>query len=100
MTRSDQQNKSIHVYCEELANKFNEAGLDARKVLKPDVHIPWNKEMVKRLIWKPVQDAMFDKYSTTKLSRTEVSEVYEVLNRHTAERFGISVPFPTKEEKL
>lgn len=98
MTRSDQQNKSLHKYCEMLANAFNEAGLDMRKVLKPGVHIPWNKNSVKQHIWKPVQEAMLEKHSTTRLSRDEVSKVYEVLNRHTAEKFGIHVQFPSREQ--
>lgn len=97
MNRTDQQNKAIHKYCDELAKAFNEAGLDMRKVLKPAIFIPWNKTSVKQHIWRPVQEAMVNKRSTTQLDTPEVSEVYEVLNRHLSQEFGLHIPFPSRE---
>lgn len=93
------QNNAIHKYCDELSKALNEAGLDMRKVLKPGVSIPWSRDLVKKHLWKPIQDAMYEKRSTTQLNRVEVSEVYEVLNRHTAEKLGLSVPFPSRDEQ-
>lgn len=98
MNRTLSQNAALHKYCQDVANELNEAGLDMRKVLKPGISIPWNQNSVKRHLWRPIQEAMFDKLSTTKLETKEVSEVYEVLNRHMAEKFGISVEFPSKGE--
>lgn len=98
MNRTLSQNAALHKYCQDVANELNEAGLDMRKVLKPGISIPWSKNSVKRHLWRPIQEAMFDKLSTTKLESKEVSEVYEVLNRHMAEKFGISVEFPSKGE--
>ena len=62
--------------------------------------IPWSSESVKTFLWKPIQDAMFNKDSTTELDRKEVSEVYEVLNRHLGEKFGVTVGFPSIEDEL
>ena len=70
-----------------------------RKVLKPEVEIPWTKENVHKFMWKPVQELLFDINSTTELETKQVSEVYETLNRHTAKR-GVSIPFPSKEEEM
>ncbi|MBT7929836.1 hypothetical protein HN682_07985 [Candidatus Peregrinibacteria bacterium] len=91
------QNKAFHLYFKMLADELNSAGLDAKRVLKPEIDIPWTPDMIKRHLWKAVQDAMFEKDSTTKLTTKEVGEVYEVLNRHLGEKFSIHVPFPSEE---
>lgn len=96
-TRTNQQNKSIHVFCELLAAELNSAGLDMREVLKPTVDIPWTKQTVKDYIWKPIQQAYLKKDSSTTLTTKEVSEVYDIINRHLGEKFGVSVPFPSDE---
>lgn len=98
--RTLQQNKAIHKYFELLADELNNAGLSMTKVLKPGVEIDWSPSMVKKYLWKPVQDTMLDKESTTKLNTKEVSKIYETLNRLTAQKFGISVVFPSNEEPM
>lgn len=94
--RTLQQNKAIHKYCTMLADTLNEAGLDMRKTLKPGVDIPWTATSAKEHLWRPIQDLMLDKESTTELDTKQVDEVYRVLNRHLSEKFGISVPFPSR----
>ena len=96
--RTLKQNSSIHVYCRELAKALNEAGLDMRKVLKPEVDIPWTEETAKENLWKPIQEALLNIDSTKDLTTEQVSKVYDTLNRHLADKFGVSVPFPQKEE--
>lgn len=96
--RTLKQNSSLHLYCELLAEELNMAGLDMREVLKPSVDINWTSESVKEYLWRPIQKAMYQKQSTTELETAEVSRVYEVLNRHLGEKFGIHTPFPSIEE--
>lgn len=96
--RTLKQNKSLHKYCEMLAEALNDAGYDMRKTLKHDFEIPWNKERVKEFLWKPIQEAMTDKESTTELDTVEPSAIHAVLSRHLGERFGLYVPWPSKEE--
>ena len=91
-TLTDRQRRSLHLWLTRLADQLNLAGLDQRKVLKPSVSIPWTQEAAKEQLWRPIQQAMFEKRSTTELSKTEVGKVEEVLARHLAERFGIEVP--------
>ena len=83
-----------------LADELNAAGLEMRKVLKPEVEIIWTTESVKEYLFRPIMLAMYDIISTTDLDTKQVSKVYEVLNRHTANRFGISLPFPSEEDQL
>ena len=95
--RTYRQNRSLHLFFTELANALNEAGLDMRKTLKPDVEIPWNSQSVKEHLWRPIQQAMTGKKSTTEMNTVDPSEIYEVLNRHLGEKFCLHVPWPHDE---
>jgi len=95
--RTIKQNKSLHKYCELLAESLNEAGLDMKKVLKPGIDIPWTKESVKKHLWKPIQEVMLDKESTTEMDTKEPSEIYQVLDRHISEKFGVHIPWPNRD---
>lgn len=98
--RTDQQRKSIELYCRMLADALNDVGLDQRAVLarmRDGVELPWAQQRVKDTLWREVQIALTGKESSTKLTRSEVSQVYEVLNRWTAGTLGVSVPFPDRE---
>lgn len=92
------QNRAMHKFFEMLSEDLTLAGLDMKRTLKPGVDIPWTPSMVKEYLWKPIQDAMLEKESTTELSTKEVNTVYETLIRHLGEKFGITTEFP-KEEK-
>ncbi len=96
--RTTTQNSAMHRYFRLLADALNDAGYDMKKVLKPEVEIPWSVSSVKEFLWRPIQEIITGKESTTKLDRKEVSEVYEPLNRHIASKFGVVVPFPDRNE--
>jgi len=72
--RTLKQNKSLHKYCELLADALNDAGLDMKKVLRPTIDIPWTKTSVKEHLWKPIQEAMLSKESTTEMQTNEPSQ--------------------------
>lgn len=93
--RTLRQNRALYKFFEILAITLNDAGLDMRKVLKPEVEIPWTPISVKTHLWHPLQKIMLEKSSTADLTTKQISEIYEVLNRHLATTRGISVPFPT-----
>jgi len=95
--RTDKQNNALHVYCELLAEALNDAGLDMRAVIRPEVDIPWSKESVKEHLWKPIQNAVIDKESTTQADRSEYNKVFEVLSRHLGEKLGLPhIPWPSR----
>lgn len=99
-TRTKQQNKALHVLFKLLADELNNSGLDMRKTLKPGVEIPWSGGAVKEYLWRPIQEAQLAKKSTTQLTTKEIDEVFDTINRHIGERFGIHIPFPSIEELL
>lgn len=97
MKRTEQQNKSLHLYFQMLADSLNESGLDLRVVLKPNISVPWSKDLIKEHLWAPIQKAVLKSESTTELDKQQVSEIYDILNRHLSEKFGVSVQFPSHE---
>jgi hypothetical protein len=98
--RTLRQNAALHKFFELLADRLNAAGLDQRAVLKPSIQIPWNASAIKEQIWKPIQDLQLGKKSTTELTTSEVSAVYETLNRFLAEKHGVSQEFPSDQSML
>lgn len=95
--RSLSQNSAIHLYLEHLAHELNAGGFDMKKVLKQEVDIEWSKEMTKRYLWHPVQEALFGTTSTADLDKHQVGKVYEHINRLISEKCGVFVPFPSQE---
>jgi hypothetical protein len=96
--RSDKQNSALHVYCRLLAQALNEAGYSyIVEINGKRSKIDWSMYSVKSYMWKPIQQAIANKDSSTKCSTKDYPEIYENLNRLTAERFGVSVAWPTKE---
>lgn len=99
-TRTNTQNRALHLYCRMLAEALNDAGLDQRQVLKPGIDIPWTPDAVKEQLWRPVQIAVIGKESTTDADSDEYSQVYDVLNRHLITRLCVSVPWPQQSKEL
>lgn len=98
--RTESQNKALHLYFTQLAEMLNDAGLDMRKVLKPSISIPWTSQTIKENLWKPIMKAQTDKSSTTELTTKEITEIYDTINRHLSEKFGISVEWPSLESLI
>lgn len=98
-TRTNQQNAALHLYCQLLADKFNDCGLDQQYVIsKKTVSLPWSKEAVKECLVKPILEAMTGQESTAKQRREAYGRMYDVLNRHTIDLFGISIPWPESSD--
>lgn len=91
------QNASIHKYLTLLADEFNMSGITIQQALAQAVEREWTMGCAKENIWRPIQKAIFKVESSTELERDEVTRVYDTINRHTGEKFGLYVPFPCKE---
>ncbi|MEK7992869.1 MAG: hypothetical protein AAB403_03595 [Planctomycetota bacterium] len=93
-----QQQKALHVGFDLIAKSLNDAGLDMRTVLKPEVDIPWTKASVKEYLFRPIMRAMTTKASTTELSKIgEMDAVWETVMRHLGQKFGVEyIPFPSE----
>lgn len=98
--RTLKQNKALHVLFQSLADELNDAGLDMRKTLKPEINISWNGKTVKEYLWRPVMKAQVQKESTTELNTKEIDMIFDTINRHLGEKFGLHVDFPSIETIL
>lgn len=96
MTRTVQQNRAIHKYLALIAAKLNAEDISVTMVIKPDT--VWTVESAKELMWRPVQQALTGRSSSTKLTTEEVTAVYDSVNKILGERFGIHEPFPSNEK--
>jgi hypothetical protein len=97
--RTPQQNRALHKYYQILADALNDAGLDMRVVLKPEVDIPWTKDTIKEQLWRPIQKAQLLKESTTQMTTKEVDKVKDTLERHLGQKFGVDpINFPSMED--
>ena len=91
--RTDQQRKAIEVYCREVAKAMNDAGHTVQTAFTADVDI--SQDNIKQNMFKVVMKKLYpNKESTTELETHEVTDVYENMNRITAERYGVSMQFP------
>jgi len=88
------QNKALHLYLELLSEALNNAGYDMKRTLKEDIEIPWNKDMAKEFLWRPIQEIVLKKKSTTELETSDLNEIYAILDRHISAKFGVHVEFP------
>ena len=95
--RTTLQNRALHLFFANLSHHFNERGLDMRKVLNPGIEIPWSPQTVKEYIWRPIQKALLLKESTKDLNTKDIDKVFDTINRHLGEKFGLTEPFPSIE---
>ncbi len=99
--RTDRQNKALHLYFTLLAEEMNNAGYTVQLVLKEKIDLDWTPEMIKELLWRPAQIAIIGKKSTTELDKVEnITTIYDHLNRHIGEKFGIFVGFPQENRTV
>lgn len=95
--RTIKQNSAIHLLFQMIADELNEAGLDMKKTLKPEIDIPWNGTTVKDYLWRPLMKAQLGIDSTTEMNTKDIDKVFATLHRHLAEKFGITLEFPSIE---
>lgn len=92
------QNGAMHLFFTQLAAELNAAGYDMRKTLKPEAEIPWTPASVKTHLWRPIQEALTAKKSTTEITTVEPTVIHQTLARHLGDKLGVVCPsWPSKE---
>lgn len=99
--RSTQQNRALHLYYTIISNELNELGLEFEYngVKGTSLSIRYTTEIVKNFIWRPIQLALFNVKSTTKINTKEINEIVEVISKYFAEK-GIELHFPSIESLM
>ena len=93
--RTDRQNKSLHLYCEQLSQTLNDAGITQKMVLQA-IDIDWSADSIKSL-FRSLGRAKYGIKSTSELTTKQLTDIYDELNRIVA-KFGVHIPFPSEEE--
>ena len=94
--RTHAQNNALHLWLSQVADYLNEAGMDARAVLKPTVAINWTPALTKEYLFKPLLGAITGLTSTCDADTKQYNEVVEVMHRHFGEKYGLVLPpFPS-----
>lgn len=94
--RTNLQNASLHKFCSDVARDLNEEGITFNMFFKDGIEVPWTMEIVKDNVWRPVQKTITKETSTTKPTRKEYNEIYELINRKLTS-WGLFVEWPSRE---
>ena len=98
--RTLSQNSALHRMFTQLADTLTENGLDMKKTLKPSIEIKWTPELVKEYLFRPLMRIQTGKESTTELTTKEIDLVFETLNKHLGEKFGLTIIFPSTDSLI
>jgi hypothetical protein len=94
-TRTSLQNKCLHKWLGELADALNNAGLHMMLVLRHDAEIPWDMDLAKKFLWRPIQKVMTGHESTRDPTPKDYIAIQETLIAHLAKTQGVSVEWPS-----
>ena len=97
-TRTTTQNSALHLLFSIMCNHLNELGHEFRYLgLKGQVlEMRYTPDLVKNFIWRPIQIALFDIKSTTKINTSQINEIVDVITKFYGDK-GVTIQFPSKE---
>ncbi len=100
-TRTLQQNKALHKFFMLISEQLNELGLEFRYFgLKgQEISLMYTPDLVKSHVWKPIQIALFNFESTTKLKTKEMNDIIDVIVKFFADK-EIVLDFPSIEQLI
>jgi len=101
ITRTQQQNKALHVYFTLISYELNELGLEFsyNGLNNNSFSMRYTPEIVKEFIFRPIMATMFDIKSTTKLTTIQINELIDVITKFFGEK-GVVMEFPSIENLI
>lgn len=95
--RTSKENSSLHVLFENIAYELNELGhtfsYDGIKGMK--LECKYTSFIVKEFIWRPLQNTILQKTSTTKLTNEDEKLIFVTLEEYFA-KLGVELLWPSK----
>ena len=100
-TRSSQQNRSLHLLFTFISNELNEIGLEFQYSGLNDntFSLMYTPHLVKEFVFRPIQIALFDIESTTKINTEQINQIVDVLVKFFGEQ-GVEIVFPSLESLI
>ncbi len=101
ITRTLKQNSALHKYFTFICNELNELGLEFQYfgVSGKQLGMRYTPDIVKNYFWRPIQIALFDIETTTKLDTKQMNEVIDVITKFFGDK-GVVIPFPSIENLI
>ena len=98
-TRTTKQNSALHMLFTIISEQLNEMGVEFQYsgISGKSFSTRHTPNLVKEFVWRPLQIALFDIKSTTKINTQQINEIVDVLAKYFAEK-GIVIQFPSKEQ--
>lgn len=101
-TRTPRQNRALHLYFKMVADELISVGYDfhyTNPFTGEITQLPYTKDRVKDYIWRPLQQALFEIESTTKLTTKMIDDILEALQIWFP-KIGVKAKFPNKFDLL
>ena len=99
-TRSTNQNSSLHLFFTMISEQLNELGMEYIYFgLKgQEISLTYTPELVKTFFWKPIQLALFETESTTKLTTEQMNRIIDIIIKFFGDK-GVVIEFPCFDNK-
>lgn len=97
--RTEKQSSSRWLYLDSIAKQLNDAGIDRQRLItvikeNAGVNAQNDRQTLYLDYWRPVHEALYPEKQ--RLSKVEIQKVYEAMNNHCANTFGVSAAWPDK----
>ena len=94
-TRSNLQNRALHLYFTMIADQLNEMGQTFKyeSLRGLQMELMFTPELIKTTLWKPLQFHLFGKMSTTNLTTDDINKIVDIITLYFGEK-GILIEFP------
>lgn len=91
-----QQKKAIELFFQIISDEHMNLGLTiSHNVNGFTYELPVTRVMVKELIWKPVQESLFNTTSTSDLDTYQLNQMIDIFIKFFGER-GVQIQFPNE----
>lgn len=97
-TRSNQQNRALHLFFTFISDELNNLGMEFIYIglNTPEISTMYTSDLVKNMVWRPIQIALFDIESTKLLSTEQMNQIIDVITKFLGDK-GVVIEFPNIE---
>lgn len=97
-TRTNQQNRALHLFFDFISEELNNLGMEFKYIglSTPEISLMYTPDLVKNMVWRPIQIALFDVVSTTDLDTEQMNQIIDVITKFLGDR-GVKIEFPNIE---
>lgn len=93
------QKASANLYCKLISDEFNNLGITHSEVsvTGKNLESPYTQEIVRRTIWNPTQQMLYNSTSLRELKKDEITDIALTIEQYLLQYKSILVVFPSIE---